>query len=387
MMSDDPGRAMSYRPESRVLDVAAAAMSRELGAPVRLEPAPGPLCDRKPVLRCSVASAPTTAPPTVIVKHLPRRPAQSRLGLFNEWAALRFLSQLELEPPVSPALYGGDLDEGVLVLEDLGDGDCLADVLLGSDSARAEAALVSLARTLGRMQAASIDRAADHRRIRSALGARGGEAIIEARDLASRFEGTLRAAGLSLQGADEDVEAAIDRVARPGAFLAFVHGDACPSNERLVDGEIVLLDFATAGLRHALLDGVCGRVPFPSCWCARRLPRHVPRRMEEAYRSELVLGCPAAKDDARFAGEAVAATAYWLIETTTVAISTMPFRDFVWGTSTIGQRLALRTALFAELAADSGSYLALSALLTRLVDVLGLADEEMPLYPAFGGPP
>ena len=56
------------------------------------------------------------------------------------------------------------------------------------------------------------------------------------------------------------------------------------------------------------------------------------------------------------------------------------------GTSTIGQRLALRAALFAELAADSGSYLALSGLLTRLVEVLGLADEEMPLYPAVGGP-
>lgn len=362
-------------------------MSRELGGPVRLERASGPRSDGKPILRCSVTSAPTGAPPTVVVKHLPERPGQSRLALFNECAALRFLSRLELEPPVSPAFYGGDLDEGVLVLEDLGEGDSLADVLLGSDGAKAEAALVSLARTLGRMQAASIDRAADYRRTRSALGAAGGEAVIEASALATRFASALRSAGLSLGGADDDVEAAVDRVAQPGPFLALVHGDACPSNERLVDGEIVLLDFATAGLRHALLDGVCGRVPFPSCWCTRRLPRHLPPLMEDGYRSELLVGCPAAEDEARFAAEAVAATAYWLVETTTIALSTTPFRDFVWGTSTIGQRLALRAALFAELAVDSGSYLALSALLTRLVEALGLADEEMPLYPAFGGPP
>ena len=123
-------------------------------------------------------------------------------------------------------------------------------------------------------------------------------------------QGALRSAGLSLlQGADDDVEAAVDRVAQPGPFLALVHGDACPSNGRLVDGEIVLLDFATAGLRHALLDGVCGRVPFPSCWCTRRLPRHLPPLMEEGYRSELLVGCPAAEDEARFAAEAVAATA------------------------------------------------------------------------------
>lgn len=386
-MSDDPGRAMSDRTETRVLEVATAVMSRHLGGPVQLERTSGPRSDHKPVLRCTVASAPPGAPPTVIVKHLPHRPGQSRLGLMNEWAALRFLSQLGLEPPVSPAFYGGDLDAGVLVLEDLGEGDSLADALLGSDTASAEAALVSLARTLGRMHAASIERAADYRRTRSALGAPGGEAVIEARALATRFAGALRSAGLSLQGAAEDVEAVVDRVARPGPFLAFVHGDACPSNERLVAGQIVLLDFATAGLRHALLDGVCGRVPFPSCWCARRLPRHVPPLMEEGYRSELVLGCPAAEDDGRFAGEVVAATAYWLVESTTVALSTMPFRDFAWGTSTIGQRLALRAALFAELSAGTGSYPALSALLSRLVEVLGLADEEMPLYPAFGGPP
>ena len=109
--------------------------------------------------------------------------------------------------------------------------------------------------------------------------------------------------------------------------------------------------------------------------------------MEESYRSELVRGCPAAEDDAAFAIEAATATAYWLIETTTAALSTTPFRDFAWGTATVGERLAHRAKLFAKLADETGSYGALAALLTSLVDSLGLADADMPLYPAFGGQP
>ncbi len=373
--------------DSRVLEAAEGVMSRHLGAPVELEPASAPGGDYKPVLRCRLTSALSTAPDTVILKHLPPRSGQSQLGLLNEWAGLQFLSELDLDPTVSPTFYGGDQQEGVLVLEDLGDRDALADVLLGADAARAEEAPTSFARALGRMQAASIPRLDEYRRLRAELGPPGGETIIHASALANEFERAVGSAGLSPHTAEADVHGVIRRVSEPGPFLAFVHGDACPSNERLVGQHVVLLDFATAGLRHALLDGVCGRVPFPSCWCARRLPTHVPPLMEQAYRSELVRGCPAAEDDAAFAIQTVTATAYWLVETTTIALSSTPFRDFQWGTSTIGQRLAHRVALFAELTHEAGSYQDLAALLTRLVDRLDLADQQMPLYPAFGGAP
>lgn len=372
--------------ERRVAEAAAEVMSR-CGARIVLEPAGRPSGPAKPVLRCRVTEAPAGAPSTVMVKYVPGSAGDGRLGLMNEWAALAFLARLGLDPPVSPTFYGGDVHEGVLVLEDLGDGANLADALLGSDAAAAEAALISLARSLGRMQAAGIERAGEHLELRAALGPAGGEAIIESSALPARFHAALGAAGLAVGEAADDVEAVIRRVSDPGPFLALVHGDACPSNERLVDGRTVLLDFATAGFRHALLDGVCGRVPFPTCWCARRLPAHVAPLMEAAYRSELIRACTAAKDDGAFASEAMTATAYWLIETTTVAVGSMPFSDFTWGTATIAQRLALRVALFAEAAEETASYGALAGLLTRLVDALGIADEEMPLYPAFGGPP
>lgn len=173
----------------------------------------------------------------------------------------------------------------------------------------------------------------------------------------------------------------------PGPFLAYIHGDPCPNNNRLIDGRVVLLDFAAGRLGHALLDGVYGRIPFPTCWLARRLPAHLPQLMQDSYRSELVRGCPAARDDATFTAATAAACACWLIETTIWELPRATGHDDGWGISSVGQRLAHRTARFTELAEATGDYRALAALLGRVVEGLGTADEEMALYPAFGGPP
>ncbi len=222
-------------------------MSRHVGAPVALESTSGPRGrHRSSVVRCRV-TATGEAPSTVIVKQAPAGPEGAHFALCNEWPALAFLTQLELEAPVSPAFYGGDVSARLLVFEDLGDGDGLADALLGSDAAKAEAALVGFARALGRMHAASIARLDEHRRLRSELGPLGGEAIIDAAALAGRFADALRVSGVGLGAAAGDVERIVARVVEPGPFLAFVHGDACPSNERLRGEHVVLLDFVPQG--------------------------------------------------------------------------------------------------------------------------------------------
>ena len=74
-----------------------------------------------------------------------------------------------------------------------------------------------------------------------------------------------------------------------------------------------MLDFEFARVGHALLDGVYGRVPFPTCWCIGQLPEHVTQVMERAYRTELAQGCPAARDDAHYARAVAEACAYWMI--------------------------------------------------------------------------
>ena len=367
-------------------EAAALVMSAHLGCEVALEPVGPPrrYAGRQTVLRHRVTNGPPGAPATVMVKA--PAPGGVSLGFFNEWAALEFLSQLPLDLPLAPALFGADRAGGILVMEDLGDGEGLADVLMYSGTTRAEDALVGLARTLGKMQAASTGRTEEYRRRRAELGPAGGESAIAGDDLAPRFLAAVRPYGIPLEAAEQELDDVIAGIVAPGPFVGFVHGDAGPGNEQIVDGRSVLIDFATAGVRHVLLDGVCGRLSFPTSWCAGRLPAHVPALMETAYRAELVAGYPEAADDATFATEALTACAYWLVETATVALGAHPFRNRPWGIATVGQRLAYRVALFAEMTDTAGRYRALAGLLSRLVEVLRLDAEDLPLYPAFGGP-
>jgi hypothetical protein len=64
---------------------------------------------------------------------------------------------------VAPRLLGADRALGLLVLEDLGPSDSLADRLLGADPAAARAGLRAYAATLGRLHAATAGRFGDYR--------------------------------------------------------------------------------------------------------------------------------------------------------------------------------------------------------------------------------
>ena len=78
-----------------------------------------------------------------------------------------------------------------------------------------------------------------------------------------------------------------------GPFLAFTHGDPTIGNVFIRDGEARLIDLETGEFRHALVDGSFARLRYLHSVWARRLPFSTQRRMLEAYRGELVYGCPA----------------------------------------------------------------------------------------------
>jgi hypothetical protein len=130
------------------------------------------------VMRCSVLASPQPAPATVIVKSFqecawkdwkgaydPNDAQQGRTAwrFFNEWAWMQFVERLSCERPLGPRLYGGDRAAGLMVMEDLGEGGCLADLLFGADPVRAKAGLVEAAATLGQLHAASLGRAEEYR--------------------------------------------------------------------------------------------------------------------------------------------------------------------------------------------------------------------------------
>jgi hypothetical protein len=163
-------------------------------------------------------------------------------------------------------------------------------------------------------------------------------------------------------GAEADLAALVAAVREPGPWLTYTHGDPCPDNARRAAGRWRLLDFEFGDYRHALTDGVYGRMGFPSCWCAGSVPPPVERRMEAAYRAELARGCPIAGDAAAFAEAVVAGCAYWAL--TLCAWSSLPelmARDSPWGLVGRRQRLVLRFDAFARSAEATGHYAALGA--------------------------
>ena len=160
--------------QSRIRVAAERVLAQTFGGPVRLGQPEGvwvyPDECRTTIQRALVQEGPPGVPATVIIKRInsidPYDPNDLRLRgpafydatpawrLITEWTATRFLSRFTFDPPLSPCCYGGDRAEGFVILEDLGTGERLYDLLHGSDPARAEAALLGYATALGRIHPA-----------------------------------------------------------------------------------------------------------------------------------------------------------------------------------------------------------------------------------------
>lgn len=299
-----------------LLSVAERICSKVLGRTVQFAP-PEDIRgwdERTWTRRCSVLDPDGAGPSSVILK-------QFRLGDGHgmaEWAALEFIERLALDPPFAPHIYGGDDDLSLIVVEDLGDAGTLglSRILAGDDPRLAGDALVAASRALGRLHAASRRREPEYRALRSRLPEAAHEPfhqVFRARLAWDKFAGNLALAGVSPA---PDVQQEIDwiggRLADPGPFLTFTHGDTCLSNIMMIDGTARFFDLEVSDYRHALLDGAFVTLRLHGCQESGTIPAAVQLRMEAAYRRELAAGIPEADDDARFNVELVAMTAVWL---------------------------------------------------------------------------
>lgn len=313
--------------------------------------------------------------------------------LFNEWAALAFLNGRSGLRGLTPRLLGGDRELGLLVIEDLGDGDSLANLLLGTDPLAAVGGLEAYAATLGRIQAETAGRFTEFLDLRRGFGPATGRGVF-----AFNHEHILRAfadfAALAAEFAVEapaalrtEGEAIATLLNTPGEFDAFSPSDACPDNNRYRDGRLTLFDFEGAGYHHALLDGAYLRLALPTCWCVARLPAELPGRLEARYRAELVRGCPAAADDATFRPAMLAACAAWLVWATNRMTPRLRQQDIVSGPATGRRQVIARLRMFAALAAEAGWLGSLGETADSLAAALARAwpaeATGLPLYPAF----
>jgi hypothetical protein len=269
----------------------------------------------------------------------------------RESAALAFLEKIGSD--AGPRLLAHD--DGLVVLEDLGSGSALEDLLVGDDPHAATRAFVMLARAVGRMQAVT-------RRRQESFYARLPE-VDPLRDRVSlatvpvdRRWTTLRAVVADC-GLPEPTASAVDDVvevvawmAEPGDLLVLTNGDLAPQNCRFHGDRARLLDFEGAQFQHALIDAAQLRLPFHGGPCWSRIPPEVADQVESAYREEACV-----LDDVAYVTGMAAATAAWTV-TRLVRLPKLLARDdpHPLGFSRRGQLLdTLRTAVDASVASDS----------------------------------
>jgi ankyrin repeat protein len=251
------------------------------------------------------------------------------------------------------------------------------------------------------MHAATVGRETDYNRIRSALGPgdgperRASVAEEELRKASGEIRARCEALGVTVSsGVDHDIAAIVASYVDPGPFLAYTHGDPCPDNNAVYlstdeasRDAFRLIDYEIGGYRHALRDGVYGRIRFPTCWCVRDLPEHVIERMEVAYRAELVKGCPAAADDDIYLRAIAECCGGWVLTTANWSLRNALDYDPVWGVATHRQRVLMRLEAFADLASRAGHLESLGETARRLRAALHVRWEPYTLpiamYPAF----
>lgn len=385
---------------SSLLQSAEALLSRILNTSIGLQPLET-FGDYPHVLRCRVKQMPASFPTTVIVKQAKQRgeqvydPMHTDMHalaprLFNDWAGLQFLGEIESRQQLAPSIYGGDRALGCIVLEDLGDGTSLDQILLTSSAAQAEQVIVQWARYLGEMHAASIGQAERFHHLRVHLGPIQPICVIDAQDLRAamvQLELLFERLHLVLPTAyREDIEDVLHAIAHPGPFLAFTHGDPCLHNLFPLNTNAVMIDFEWGGYRHALTDAVYSRMLFPTCYGIYRLPRAILDRNEAVYRAALSETCSAATDDDTFGRATVMACAYWALKTLQWYLEVALDVDDAW-TETRRIWLLARLQAFVETTEEFHFCLALGQMVRTLITTLQEqwpdVDANVPYFPAF----
>jgi hypothetical protein len=225
---------------------------------------------RSQVVRCSLTPWPG-APGSLIAK---QHTADDARG-FSDWASLAFLSSLESAEGVAPRFYGGDADERVCVMEDLGEPRTMDTVFATGDDPASRGALRQLGATMARLVAATSGPSLEAR-YEALRGRLPGDEGLGRRHESERWRagwprltGWLGALGCPVDGRVEAELAYVATVfAEPGRFLAFSHGDPAPSNNQVGKDEVRLLDFEYGAYRHALYDvtGWYVLCPLPETW-------------------------------------------------------------------------------------------------------------------------
>ena len=310
----------------------------------------------------------------------------------EEWAGVEFLSSLDGVVQHGPRFIGANRTVGVLVMEDFGTAPNLADLLMSTDTATAEQALIWHAEAVAQLHGDTIGRYEQYHAIRVGLGPLVRQSDAQAWCNLSQAYSQLLAGFTAIgvrpaSGFEQEYQAMSATITNPGPFFAYTHCDPCPDNTILRSDRLQLFDFERSGYHHALLDAVYGRLGFPTCFFANRLPEQVVLTMEHAYRHKLAPQCPAVLDDQLFYRDLVHVCAYWLISNKNWLLDSAYDEDIQWGIATWQQRVMFRLGIFVDLTKTYDELPAMGQTaqqcLNRLQQIWPAEVHSLPLFPAF----
>jgi hypothetical protein len=243
------------------------------------------------VARARLARNPFSLPRTIVVKHYLGEPDPDRPDPFHyEVASCQLFTALPADSRPSPVLIAHDPQARLLVLEDLGRSSTLADKLFGTDPAAAQRNLLSWARALGRMQAATAGREGDFGALLRRLGERAWrDPVAEDARVALAKGPSLLSGELGVDASSTAVLEAHETARLLGGtrYRAFSPSDTCPDNNLVTSRGVRFVDFEWGCFRDVALDAAYFRVPFPGCEASFALPGGLADTMLEAWRNEI----------------------------------------------------------------------------------------------------
>ncbi len=355
------------------------------------------------VIRCRVKNRDSDLLQTVVVKRIGTDSKRGAIGFLKDCSSYRFLSESLHDEGFSAEFYGVDRKQCISVIEDLGDGDAIEDVLENGDRDGAESVLLEYAQLLGRVHAHSAGKADEYYSILESLGSLGAAPTLYTDPWSDARRQTIEAREIDpVIGRDKEICERLS-VARPSGFqdeiirtteavedpcndlLVFSQGDQngvggiLRKNERLR-----MFDFDCGGFRHALREGIPARTTWGGM---KRVPRSIQEAMGRAYREQFIEGCPALRSDVEFARAKVVASAHWHIFHVIVRLPKALEKDHQRGPSTLRQQVVAWLSGFAEISEETNDMEALGTCARRILSQLKnrwpKSCFELPTFGAF----
>lgn len=384
------------RPVLAALAAAERLLTRRAGATVVLaDPEDLGGSERSVVARARVARNPFSLPRTLVVKHYLGEPAADRPDPFHyEVASCQLFTALPADARPSPVIIAHDPTARLLVLEDLGRSSTLADKLFSPDAATAQRCLLSWARAVGRMQAATAGREGDFEALLRRQGERTRrDPIADQADKAfAGLPGLLKEVlGVDTPLAAEHEVHETTRLLGGTRYRAFSPSDTCPDNNLVTSRGVRFVDFEWGCFRDVALDAAYFRVPFPGCESSFALPPGMSEAMLEAWRNEIAAVWPDLDDPELLDERLRDAQLLWVWLCTWWLLPRIREKDTFAGpdpsrspriSSALGGYWR-RVGEQADTAGRPGTAKLAEAILTALAARFTDTPPDLPLYPAF----